>query len=111
MSDFLSDENLDKVADFFRNSGQLFDENLPIFINKINKLLDNEISWWLWIMLVFSVILFLGGFGSFGSSGEIDNRTKTGYRDNEIPDPGNPGQGCLMVIISIVVFYFSWSLI
>jgi len=102
--DFRSAENIS----YFINKTV---ENTDYFVNKISKLLNNEISWWLWTMLVFSLILLLCGFASFGSSGEIDNRTKTGYKDNEIPEAGKLGQGCLLLIISIAVFYFFWSLI
>ena len=68
--------------------------------------------YWFGITLMLSgVILFLSGVGSFGSSGTKDKRTTTGYKDNEVPDPGNPGKGCLFIIIApflIIGGYFSF---
>jgi len=64
-------------------------ENTDYFVNKISKLLNNDVSLWLWTMLVFSVILLICGFASFGSSSEIDNRTKTGYKIMKYPKEEN----------------------
>jgi hypothetical protein len=48
---------------------------------------------------VVGVLIFFSGFGKFGTK---DGRTKTGYKDNVLPDIGG---GCMSIIVGIFLVF------
>lgn len=80
-NDFFSSENI--------NSGQ------HALANKVDAILNNEVSWWLWVMLGVSVIAGL----LLLSGPKRDKRFSTGYEDN-----AEPLFGFLGYLISFTIF-------
>ena len=72
------------------------------FIN-IDTFLD-DYTLYLWI-IVF--VLFMWGSVNMGTSGEKDARFKTGFKDNDTGDPGNPGKGCLLIFLALVYAFLA----
>ena len=63
-----------------------------------------NVVWWLGIIIMgASVILCLMGFSHMPEKGNKDERFKTGYKDNIIPNPGNEGKAWGLILLSVVV--------
>ena len=73
------------------------------FIN-IDTFLD-DYSLYIWI-IVF--VLFMWGSVNMPTFGEKDARFKTGFKDNDTGDPGNPVKGCALIFLALVYVFLGF---